>query len=302
MSDIPAAEVRLSAYWDALVLGQDTADIDVDPDLARAIRQFQALDAATPSMARERIWQRLESLANDEALQLHGLTSVGPATTVNGHLAAPGVSGQETQPRPAFGRWVLNHLATAALLILTLAAGFAAIWQGSPTTEVDPARAPALIRALDVVPGGVTDELLVETTFTPDELPVGETEAIFYRITLPPGISLRYLAGPFCVLHSDLISSGVGAEVVQSGSYSLRLDAPFRVQRDGASGAVDEIPAGTEVALDPGNTAIYPDYTAQGTIRNAGDEPVVITGVVILDAEVWASPPQSSPRASRLSS
>lgn len=36
---------------------------------------------------------------------------------------------------------------------------------------------------------------------------------------------------------------------------------------------------------DPGDTARYPDYTAGGTISNAGDEPAVIVGVATIGTE-----------------
>jgi hypothetical protein len=48
---------------------------------------------------------------------------------------------------------------------------------------------------------------------------------------------------------------------------------------------VEDVPAGTEVILGPGDTAIYPDYTAPGAISNRGDEPVVVVGVAINSIE-----------------
>jgi hypothetical protein len=53
----------------------------------------------------------------------------------------------------------------------------------------------------------------------------------------------------------------------------------------GASSVKEEIPAGAEVILGPGDSATYPDYTGEGTIRNAGDEPVVIIGVAIVSTD-----------------
>ena len=106
--------------------------------------------------------------------------------------------GQWTSPLPRrrSGR-ILNLLATAALLLLTLAVGFIAMWQRLPETPDEGRWVPALVRALEFAPGMV-DTPLVETTFTPEELPGGEKEAIYYQLTIYPGGSLPYLAAPFC--------------------------------------------------------------------------------------------------------
>jgi hypothetical protein len=110
-------------------------------------------------------------------------------------------------------------------------------------------------------------------------------EAVFYRLTLPPGASLPYLPGRLCGCSGEMAKVGAGAEVIQSGAYTLRLDVPMRVQRDGAAPAAVEIPAQTEVVLGPGDSAIYPDNTAPAAIVNGGDEPVVVVGVAISGRE-----------------
>ena len=71
-------------------------------------------------------------------------------------------------------------------------------------------------------------------------------------MTLQPGVSFSSLNAPaWCGCRTDLVSKGVGVEVVQSGSYGLRLDAPIRVQRNGER-EVTTVPAQTEVTLGPG--------------------------------------------------
>jgi hypothetical protein len=309
MTDPQAAEDRVSAYWDALVLGQETAGIDLDPELAAAIEQFQAL-SVTPSLAaRERVWRRLAPGALEKANGVgpHSLSGIplratGPASTAKGHHVA--ARRHKSHVMRHLGHWALTHLATAALLLLTLAVGFATIWQGPATNEDASDRRPALIRAADTAPGDVIDELLFEATFATEELPASGMEAIFYRITLPPGVSLPYLAGPACARRADMVTSGVGAEVIQSGAYALRLDTTIEIQRGGASQESEEILARTEVVLGPGDIAIYPDYTGQGSIRSIGDEPVVIVGVAIVSIEGLGVPAPQLPvgvRAEQLS-
>ena len=88
----------------------------------------------------------------------------------------------------------------------------------------------------------------------------------------------------------ETVTEGVGAEVVQTGVYTLRLEAPLRVQRAGSTRPSEEIPAGTEVTLTAGDAVIYPDYAAPGDIRNAGDEPVTLIGAAIIATEASGTP------------
>ena len=292
MPDTRAAEDRVGAYWDALVLGHETAGIDLDPALADAIEQFHAMGTAPPSTARERVWQRLEPLVAGEtpvtgrlALSRPALKPIGPATTANGHVAAPDARRREAPLMRPVGRRARSHLATAALLVLTLAVGYAAIRLQAPEVRDEATRLPALIRALESAPGDAVADQLVEATFGAGDLPAGAREAIFYRLTLPPGASLPYLAGPLCGRRGEIATAGVGAEVVQSGAYAVRLDAPVQVRDGEAADGGEEMSVGTEIVLGPGDAANYPDYGARGAVRNAGDEPMVLVGVAIVAAD-----------------
>jgi hypothetical protein len=163
-----------------------------------------------------------------------------------------------------------------------LAVGFAAIRQRMPEARDEGRWVPGFVRVLESAPDSILDTPLIEVTFTGEELPRGEKEAIYYQLTIPPGASLPYLGGPF--------SQGVGAEVVQGGAYTLRLEAPLRVQRAGSTHPSEEIPAGTEVTLVAGDAVIYPDYAAPGDIRNTGNEPVTLIGVAIIATEESGTP------------
>jgi hypothetical protein len=196
-----------------------------------------------------------------------------------------GVRAREQEPsiKPSFGHRARTQLATSGLVVVTLILGITAIWQNASVSEASP-HSPALVRALASAPGDVVDERLLETTFSAAELPTGDKEAVFYRLTLPPSARLPFLVGPLAGCWGLLPKAGAGAELIQSGAYTLRLDAPIRLQRGGAAAVVD-IPAGTEVVLEPGDNAIYPDYSVRGTISNGGNEPVVIAGVAINSIE-----------------
>jgi hypothetical protein len=94
------------------------------------------------------------------------------------------------------------------------------------------------------------------------------------------------------------VSGGVGAEVVQSGQYRVRLASPIQVQSRGAA-QVASIPELTEVTLGPGDAAIYPNYAAAAEIRAVGDAPVVLVGVAIIGREPSGSPAPMLPKGVR---
>jgi len=153
-------------------------------------------------------------------------------------------------------------------------------------------RGPTQVRARQATPMASAGEPLLEATFTAAELPTA-AQAFFYRLTLPPDETLSSLAGPFCGCGAEQIAPGVGAEMVQSGTYALRLAAPFRVHR--AGGTDEEVAAEAEVVLEPGDAAIFPDYAAAGEIRAAGAEPAVVVGIAIVAVAGLGTPAPSIP-------
>jgi hypothetical protein len=155
-----------------------------------------------------------------------------------------------------------------------------------------------MVRAMRAAPGHVGDVVLAEAVFGLDQIPAGDKEIIFYRLTIPPGETLTALAGPSCGCPGWPVSGGVGAEVVQSGQYRVRLAAPMEVQRHGAARG-DAIAAHTEATLGPGDAAIYFDYTAAAEIRVAGDVPVELVGMAIVGSESSGAPAPMLPKAVR---
>ena len=280
----------LDRQWDALLRGEATSTTDLDADLATLVARLHAAGSAIPPLFpdRNQAWRELSQASAPAPVSGSDEETAPPAWPYpNGHALEDLFPRRQsaTSPPRRRGRWVFTQLATAALLLLTLAAGFAAIRQGPPEAPDEGRWVPAFVRALDVASGGIVDTPLIEVTFSPDQLPSGEKDAIYYRLTIPPAASLPYLGGPFCGCRHSIITAGVGAEVVQTGAYTLRLEAPLRVRRAGSSGASEEVPAGTEVTLTEGDAVIYPDYAAPGDIRNTGDEPVTLIGVAIIATE-----------------
>lgn len=298
MPDTRRSEERVGAYWDALVLGHDTTGIDIDPALADAIVRVQALAAAPPAMARDRVYQRLaplmageQSVAATSAPRSRVHQSVGPVIAAKDHVAPPDRR-PALRPVRAAGHWAGSHLATAALLLLTLTVAFTAIRLQADLPRDETPGVPALVRALESASGAVLVEPLAEANLAAEELGASENEAIFYRLTLSPGASAPYLAGPLSGHSGDrgIATAGAGLEMVQSGVYAVRLDAPVRVHRSGADGRENAIPTGTDVVLGPGDAVVYPDYAARAEIRNAGDEPVVLLGIAIVSVDRSETP------------
>jgi hypothetical protein len=175
-------------------------------------------------------------------------------------------------------------VATAAVLVIVLAAGYLLFWQGRLQSRETSTWLPASVIAS--LPAGFSEEILFRATFAADELPDSDAEGVFYRVTLPPGTSLPYLSGMACLCADAAANTGVGAEVVQSGAFGVRLEAPLFLQRGGFSAQQQEIPAGEDVTLDAGDVAIYHDYAATAEIRNAGSDPAVVIGAAIMDLDV----------------
>lgn len=191
---------------------------------------------------------------------------------------------------PDVAKRAVSFAATVALLVLTLAIGYVAAIQQTASAS---RWTPAMVRALAAA-GNVGDVPLAEATFGLDQLPSGAKEVIFYRLTIPPGETLAALAGPSCGCPGWPVSGGVGAEVIQSGHYRLRLAAAIEVQSHGA-GRAETIPAHTPVTLGPGDAAVYADYTAAADIAVVGDEPVQLIGVAIVGREPSGAPAPSLP-------
>jgi hypothetical protein len=286
----------LDHHWDALLRGEvPAATTGLDADLVALVAGLQGVGSALPPLFPDP-HQAWRELSQAPAAPTRGWSDeeTPPPTWIhsNGHADLVAERGPATARPRRRGGWALGQLATAALLLLTLAVGFVAIRQ-SPRDERT--WVPALVRAMEDAPGGIIDTPLIEATFTAEELPRGEKDAIYYQLTIPPGVSLPYLGGQYCGCSSEVITSGVGTEVVQSGAYTLRLEAPLRVQRGGSTGPSGVVPAGTDITLAAGDAVIYPDYAARGVIRNTGAEPMTLIGVAIVATEESGTPLPAAP-------
>ena len=110
----------LGRYWDALVEGRPEAPHATDRTLADAVRWAHALDDA-PGPAPSFVDRLHEDLMNAAS---HPGASTAAA---NGRAPSRPLRWRALRLGPSRGRQAPAHLATAVLVLLTLAAGFLAL-------------------------------------------------------------------------------------------------------------------------------------------------------------------------------
>lgn len=131
----PADRARLDdldRFWDALSSGGWAAPDALDPELTETVRWLHAGDftVSAPPGTAERIWQR--ALAASAAVRPSHQDQ--PPVGANGHSAVIPRPRSIAAVAPTARRWALTHLATAALLALTLvsiAVAFGEVWMHS---------------------------------------------------------------------------------------------------------------------------------------------------------------------------
>jgi hypothetical protein len=289
---------HVSRYWNALVRGAAPEELarlsaPLEPNVVATIDRAHALhrrQRPDPAFANRLENELMHAFAASHAGRV---TSVGSVSIpLNGRTPAPRGWAPAERDRPSRRVPAFAHLATAMLVAVTLFGAYLAFGNRDDRPAIapnvsSPIPAIAITEAATPAPSAdaVADATLVSATFAEEELPDGRVEAVFYRLTLDPGASLSYLAGPYCRCGNQVIAPGVGVEVVESGSYTIRLDAPVRLTRAGTN-VVEEVPAETELTLNAGDAVALPNYAATGEIRNSGTESLVVIGVAIIAMDV----------------
>ena len=173
-------------------------------------------------------------------------------------------------------RFLAPIAVVALVLVGLLAAGrpgpLALAQEGTPPAEEDEQ------------PEGVTFEALAFGLV--EELPPGPTGLALFRARLEPGARIDLDPDPGYFMVS-----------IQSGAITFRVDTPVLVtravagtpaaQEQGPEAAAEEVAAGTDVALEQGDAALFPpnpEGTA-GEARNDGQEPAVVLVVSAGPAE-----------------
>jgi acetyl esterase/lipase len=266
-SDDPTMDA-ISRYWDALVQREEPLEEGLDPTLAESIAWTISRDDAPAPDARfvRQLEDHLMPLSQTTTAILPA-TKPGLWTTWNGHAPAPRLA-----PRDRNGL-APAHLATVALVVLTLVASLIVFSPGRPPRVDHP---PVLLPAVAGTPATPTEdeltvEMLLSTTFPADSIP-GEDE---------PALAIWHAtiaAGSEVAVPASLVACCPGPKIEQvlSGEVTIRVEGPLRVIRaggDGTPGPAEAVAQGTEVVLRPGDTAIT-DFAAAITYTNRGAVPV----------------------------
>src|SRR5215212_877934 len=249
MPDERAAAEQVGAFWDALVLGQDTADLDVDADLSAAIRHVHDLSATPPTSARERVWRAVQTAA--DASQPESEAPVQPSFLLG--VSRSGVSTATTRPASfAWGtrtRWALVQMLTALLVLATVGVSFFFLGSGrNPLAQLSDV--PALILA----PATPVPEEQATRTLAAINLPTGaipsQIGGALNHYTIPAGTSSS--------TDSTWVSTcctGLRLDYVLTGSFTMRNEGPVQLLPAGTS-AWETITAKTGITLNPGDAIL----------------------------------------------
>lgn len=262
----------LDRYWDATLRGEMPARPGhLDEATALVVAQL-ARRPASPSLnaAQLRVRQRIVATTNASEETMH-------ASSLN--LSLPDVG-----PRPACSRVVSlparrgsyrgsARLALAAAVLLALALGYVVVEPGGPSRNRAPVIPAGYSHAGSPTPAGAADELLLDIVLPAEAFPLGGPIGTgIVRNTIPPGT--RSTWEPTCC-------PGPYVEYVISGGYTVRADAAIRLIH--ANGTADEVPAGTEVVLRPGDALVSRNETAV-EVANTGTETVeLLTWILVED-------------------
>ena len=133
-------------------------------------------------------------------------------------------------------------------------------------------------------------ETLVEATIPAESIPPASSRLFFLgHVTIAPGGRSVSPAEVYACC------PGPQFEHVLAGELSLRVEGPLRIVRagrDGTSGPAEEVAPGTEVALRPGDTAIYQTQLTT-EYNNRGADPVRF-----VQGALFPEPPPDPPAGS----
>lgn len=118
----------------------------------------------------------------------------------------------------------------------------------------------------------VTRERLVETTVPAEAVPPTQVLYELWYATIEPNVEVTATA------EAGACCPGPRIEHVVAGELALRVDGPLRVARSGSATApgptvMEEIPPGTEVVLQDGDTAVFAEELGR-RYANRGADPV----------------------------
>jgi len=256
----------LDRYWDELFGGTVTAETaaTLDPTLAATVRRVRSLDRA-PAVDPAFVRRTMAHL-----LREHGRGAArGPEVRTSPRAMASTAPVRRRRPGPhetPSGRNQRTFWLAAILLLVALAAGYAVVRRDGSSNRVT---IPAAVVSPVPTPTPGIDLTLVDVAIPADALPAGIAGSAMDHHTIAPAVESTWTVPQLAHLRHVL-----------EGTLSLRADLPVRVLRGGAGGAWEEIPAGPDVELGPGDSVLILGG-ATIAFANRGAGPVEVVGWII---------------------
>jgi hypothetical protein len=257
---------ELDRFWDAQVTGQLIDGIVGDPALEEVVHRFQTaedVNRADPAFV-DHLWEDLMSTTT--ATYPPVASSPFESVTVSGQ--------QNIRPvidLPQMLRHRLSVIAAAAILLAALG-GITAFWLFDQGTDRTHTTGPAIHAPATPSPtAGLTDATLFDVVLPPEVLPTGAGRlAGLAYVYVEPG-AIGNLADSCC--------PGLMFEHIVAGEITFTSKAAAQVVRGDDS--VEDIAAGVDVALQPGDTFIARNEV-EFRAANTGGEPVQMVEWVYL--------------------
>jgi hypothetical protein len=282
MSAERGAADRLNDRLDAVVTGNATPSHDIAPSLGATVeRFFNADDApAPPPGLADHLWEELMNHHTATVAHVSGISALAPGRNER--------TLRHTAPRHN-GPSAIAYVATAALMVLTLIAGFAALRE-SPQL-LGPDQQPLIVPAIDSTPehvlpsDAITDDIVLRATLeTLGEMP---SSAAAHQLTLN-----RYQLAPGAVQPvGNQENTGVGLNLftVEAGQVTFEADAPVLVTRADANSAdaPSQVAPGTAIVLEVGDQ-LYAPSGVSFSRRNDGSDPATVLEFSISSiGDIW---------------
>jgi hypothetical protein len=266
----------LDQYWDAVQRGERPRQSEVDEVTVAVIRHLsEAGSTSELETAQQRVRHRIVGSAKAMEATMH------TAALSTDWLDTPPSWPEPAQRRRLLARrdrvgWPLTQLATAALVLLTLVAGYVAFGGPLRPRQQDTrlAAIPAIVATPDgsPSPGVLQDTILFQQRIEviPDRAGWTGVE----RYPFAPGETWTFGAVGGAT-HGPMLYR------LEAGTMTVRAAAPFLLTRAGAS-AANEAPQETDIVLAPGDVAFLP-YGVAAEWRNDGTAPaqVLAAGIAL---------------------
>ena len=261
----------LNRYLDDLASGNAVNDSGIEPETVATVRRLREI-GASPRPDTSFVDQLEETLMN----------AVTTAPTALRSIARPLVPAKRAAPLPerlhpatfhdtGVKRWA-PILISAALLLLTLAVAFGPLRPGGDGNG-NHAAGPAVYAPASPSPDALHGETVLELTLPAEAIPSGEEIGSgLEHLTIPPGIGGTW---------EETCCPGTSVEYIISGSYTVTAEEAVQVVR--ADGAVEDVPAGTEVTLGAGDSLIARVETRLYG-ANTGTTPTELLSWSLIDA------------------